>query len=235
MKGYGQFCPVAKSAEVFAQRWTPLVLRELLCGARRFNDLQRGVPLMSRALLVQRLKELEFAGIVETLPRDKGGHEYRLTEAGEAFRATIEALSAWGHEWGQGRVGPDDLNATQLVWAMRHHADPAQRPAGRIVARIEFRGFRRRDASRKTWWLVVSPGDIDVCIKYPGFTEDIVIRAELGAFTRVWLGYAGLRAARAAGAVAIEGERAVVAAFERAVGLHAEPTTKSFRFSPIPV
>jgi DNA-binding HxlR family transcriptional regulator len=234
MKGYGQFCPVAKTAEVFAQRWTPLILRELLCGARRFSDLQRGVPLMSRALLAQRLKELEFAGIIVTLQVGKGGHEYRLTEAGEAFRPAIEALSAWGQAWGQGRIGPEDLNATQLVWAMRHHADPALHPDRRIVVRFEFRGIPRRDAHRRIWWLVLAPDEIDVCVKFPGFAEDVVVRADLGAFTRAWLGYLGLRDAVGAGLVSIEGKRDAVAAFERCVGLEAAPSTKKLRYSPIP-
>jgi len=234
MKGYGQFCPVAKTAEVFAQRWTRLVVRELLCGASRFSDLQRGLPLMSRAMLAQRLKELAFAGIVDVVATEKGGREYRLTPAGVAFRPVIETLSLWGQIWGQGRVGPGDLNATQLVWAMRHHADPATRPGRRVVVRLEFRGIRRHDTSRRIWWLVLSPdNDIDVCVKYPGFPEDVVIRADLGAFTRVWLGYVGVQDALAAGSVAIEGDREAVAAFERSVGLSAQAAMKKLRYMPL--
>lgn len=234
MKGYGEFCPVAKTSEVFAQRWTPLIVRELLCGASRFSDLQRGLPLMSRAILAQRLKELAFAGIVDVVASEKGGREYRLTPAGVAFRPVIEALSLWGQVWGQGRVGPEDLNATQLVWAMRHHADPEMRPDRRIVVRIEFRGIRRHDTSRRVWWLVLSPNEeIDVCVKYPGFAEDVVLRADLGAFTRLWLGYVGLRDALAAGSVAIEGKREAVAAFERSVGLSPQAATRKLRYMPL--
>ncbi len=230
----GDFCPVAKAAEVFAQRWTPLVLRQLLIGGRRFNDIHSGVPLMSRALLSQRLKELEHAGIVAVVERPgHAGHEYALTEAGEAFRPVIEAMSHWGQTWGQGRVGPDDLNASQLVWSIRHHADRAALPAQRLVARLEFRGVRRGEGSRRVWWLVIARDGIEVCLKYPGFAEDVVVRADLGAFTRVWLGYRGLREAVDAGSVAIEGERPAVASFQRSIGLFAEPTLKTFRFSPL--
>ncbi|MBL8837575.1 MAG: helix-turn-helix transcriptional regulator [Alphaproteobacteria bacterium] len=232
----GDFCPVAKASEVFAQRWTPLVMRELLTGARRFNDLRNGVPLMSRALLAQRLKELEHAGIIETVPcAGRAGHEYRLTVAGLGFRPVIEALSLWGQVWGQGRVGPDDLNTTQLVWGMRHHAHRTDFPDRRLVVRFEFRGVRRTEMSRRVWWLVITRADMEVCVKYPGFAEDVLVRADLGAFTRVWLGYRGLRDALAEGSIEIEGKRSDVVAFERCVGLFAEPTVKKLRFEPVAV
>lgn len=233
--GHADFCPVAKTAEVFAQRWTPVLLRELLCGVSRFNDLCRSVPLMSRALLAQRLKELEHAGIVVMRPREDGpGHDYHLTPAGLAFRPVLEAMSHWGQTWGQGRVGRNDVNATQLLWAIRHHADYAALPERPMAVRFEFRGVRRGETHRRIWWLVLRPGAIDVCVKYPGFAEDVVVRADLEAFTRVWLGYRGCQDAVAAGAVAFAGSGEEIAAFRRCIGVFDEPTEKEFRFAPIP-
>src|SRR5262245_63232451 len=112
MKGYGQFCPVAMAAEVVAERWTPLVLRELLAGSSRFNDLHRGVPLMSRTLLAERLEQLEDAGIVRSVARPHGrGREYHVTAAGEELRPLIDRLGAWGQRWARSRVGRDGLDA----------------------------------------------------------------------------------------------------------------------------
>src|SRR4026208_1297645 len=107
MKGYGQFCPAAKGAEIVAERWTPLVLRELLCGSRRFSDLHRGVPLMSPTLLAQRLRQLQDAGSVRSAPRPHGrGREYQLTAAGEELRSLIDRFGEWGQRGGRGPGGP---------------------------------------------------------------------------------------------------------------------------------
>src|SRR5581483_12457086 len=120
MRGYGQFCPVARACEVFAARWTPLILRELLAGSRRFAELHRGIPLMSRALLVRRLAELEAAGVVRSVPRRGGrGREYHLTAAGEEFRQVIEQLGAWGQRWARAALGPGNLDAGLLMWSLR--------------------------------------------------------------------------------------------------------------------
>ena len=230
MKGYGKLCPVAKASEVFVQRWTPLILRELLCGARRFGDLLQGLPLMSRALLAARLKELEAYGLIAATPDPKGGSDYRLTPAGAALKAVIEELSAWGQTWGQGSIGPADLNVVQLAWAMRQHSDPVDRPERRLVARLEFSGVPRRDIRNRIVWLVIEPRGFDVCLRYPGYEEQLVVRADLGAFTRTWLGYMGLAEARQAGKIAFEGKARDMAALRRAVGLADRPQKKSFRF-----
>jgi DNA-binding HxlR family transcriptional regulator len=116
-KGYGQFCPVAKASEIFGERWTPLIMRELLCGSYRFNDLRRGVPLMSPSLLSQRLKTLERAGIVERRPDPENkSYEYHLTQAGQELRPVIELLGVWGQRWARKRVEPGDLDPSLLMW-----------------------------------------------------------------------------------------------------------------------
>jgi DNA-binding HxlR family transcriptional regulator len=192
MKNYGQFCPVAKAAEIVAERWTPLILREMMMGARRFSEIQSGVPLMSRTMLVQRLNELVESGTIEARRGVGRGHDYVLTEAGEAFRPVIEAMSSWGQSWGQGRLGPKDVDAEALMWNMRRHIDPAFIRRQRLTVRFEFSGMPAARVSRRTWWLVIGPGDVEVCFKNPGYDVNVVVIADLYAFTRTWLGYSGL-------------------------------------------
>jgi DNA-binding HxlR family transcriptional regulator len=207
-RSYGQFCPVAKASEVFAERWTPLVLRELLAGYHRFNDLRRGVPLMSRTLLAQRLKELEAAGIVRSVPKPAGmGNEYYLTEAGEAFRPVLELLSGWGVKWARGRFDPESLDASLLMWSIKRRIALKALPPHQVVARFEFSGIPRSGQSRKTWWLVLNRADVDVCIKNPGFEVDVVVRADLAAITQAYVDPAGFRSALRSGTIAIEGPR----------------------------
>jgi DNA-binding HxlR family transcriptional regulator len=208
MRGYGQFCPVAKAAEIFAERWTPLILRELLGGSRRFSELQRGVPLISRALLAQRLKELERAGVISVTRKAHGqGHEYVPTEAGLAFRPIIESLNLWGQTYVRSRLRPEDLDGDLLMFSIRRHARLAAAPPGRTVVRFEFRGIPKGGRSHSLYWLIVENGEIDICYRRPGFAEDLVIRADLGAFIRAWLGYADHRKEIEAGRIAIEGPK----------------------------
>ena len=137
MRGYGQFCPVAKGAEVFAERWTPLVLRELLCGSTHFNDLRRGVPLMSRTLLSLRLKQLEEIGVVKRMSGPKGP-EYHLTQAGKDFAPIVERLGEWGQRWFRSKFGHDELDVRTLVWDMRRTVKPDAFPSGRISVQFDF-------------------------------------------------------------------------------------------------
>src|SRR5712675_429277 len=145
---YAQFCPVAKAAEVFGDRWTPIILRELCFGTRAFGELLGAAPLISRTVLAQRLKQLAQAGVVHIEAKLKGkGHLYRLTPAGESFRPVIELMSLWGQRWGQGLIGPDDLDPKMLVWGMRRQIDPAQIPPRGFVIRFDFRGILKSNRS----------------------------------------------------------------------------------------
>src|SRR5215813_10129274 len=120
MAGYGQFCPIAMACETFAERWTPLILRELMGGARRFSEIRRYIPLISRTLLAQRLRELEDAGIVESRPLPRGrGREYRPTRAAEEFREILERLGEWGQRWATTQFDPDNLDLMLLMWNVR--------------------------------------------------------------------------------------------------------------------
>lgn len=205
-KGYGDFCPVAKTSELFAQRWTPLIVRELLLGPKGFGDLKSALALMSRSMLAARLKELEASGIIATveLPPD-GRKAYRLTEAGEAFRGVIEHLSIWGQTYAQDRVGPSDLNPTGLLWAMKIHAGAIDLPARPFVVEFELRGIPRGQTQRRRWWMLLRQPEIEVCLKWPGYETDVLVRADLGALTRCWLGYLGCSEAEARDLIGFEG------------------------------
>jgi len=175
MPGYGQFCPVAVACEVFAERWTPLILRELLAGSRRFSELRRGMPLISRALLAQRLRHLEDVGVIESRPLARG-REYRLSQAGEEFHGVIEGLGAWGQRWIHGRATVQNLDAMLLMWNVRRRLDVDRLPDRRVVVRFNFRGVPK-GRGPATCWLVVSRSEVDVCLTDPGFGVDLVVAA----------------------------------------------------------
>lgn len=208
MKGYGQFCPVAVACEVFAERWTPLILREMFCGSRRFNDLRRGMPLISRTLLAQRLQTLEESGVIQSVPLPRGrGREYRLTKAGEEFRAVIDRLGEWGQRWIHGKVSKDNLDAQLLMWDIHRRIDLDRLPTERVVARFDFRGIPVSYRGPRTTWLVLQRPEVDVCLKDPGFGTDIVVSADLKAITKVWLGDLRFDEALRSRAIVIEGPR----------------------------
>lgn len=221
MRGYGQFCPVAKAAEAMMGRWTPLILRELLLGARRFSEIQRGVPLMPRSMLAQRLDEMAAAGLIRAAPRPDGrGREYELTEAGRALRRVIDAMGDWGAAYTRHLLGPDDLDPMALVGGMARTADRAALPPGRTTLRFQFRNLPQRHAARRLWWLVLErEGEADICLKDPGFPVTLAVSADLAAMTRVWLGYEPLDGALRSGAITLEGPCAAVRAFPRWLAL----------------
>lgn len=231
MKGYGQFCPVAKTAEIFAQRWTPLIVRELCFGAKRFNEVQAGVPLMSRALLVQRLTELEAFGVVATRPLAQG-KLYSLTAAGHQMGELISLMSDWGQRNGQGRIAHEDLDPELLMWGMKRQVDPRELPARDVVLRLEFRRMPKAHAARRYWWMILRRDDVEVCFKDPGAEVDVVIAADLEAFTRVWMGHRGLGEAVDSGDISLIGEKAHIADLKRALRIADDPRLKTFNFAP---
>src|SRR5215831_13084556 len=165
MKGYGQFCPVAVACEIFAERWTPLILRELFAGAHRFTDIRRGLPLISRSLLAQRLREMESFGVVSSQPLARGrGKEYRLTSAGEEFRDVVERLGEWGQRWSTSQFDLDNLDTSLLMWNVRRRIDVERLPEGRVVLRFDFTGMPARCRSQRTFWLVLERPEVDLCV-----------------------------------------------------------------------
>ena len=183
MDQYGQFCPLAKAAEVLCQRWTMLVVRELVAGSQRFNDLQRGLPHMSPTLLSRRLRSLEEMGVIER--RTEGSHAlYCLTEAGRELQEVVEVMGAWGHRWVRSQLEKDDLDAGLLMWDMRRSVDPEQFPPRRVVVQFHFPDA---DDGSRYWWLVSCDGETDLCLQDPGHEVDILLQAPLAVMTAVWI------------------------------------------------
>ncbi|MBC9226012.1 transcriptional regulator [Aeromicrobium sp. 636] len=195
---YGQFCPLAKAMEILDERWTILIVRELLLGSTRFNELRRGVPRMSPALLSKRLQALERHGLV-----DHEDGAYRLTECGRDLHAAVMSLGVWGLRWIED-FGDEDLDPHLLMWDVRRTIGAAW-PAGRTCVAVEFTDLRR--AGR--WWLVVTDGTVDVCDYDPGFDVTATVRTTLRTLTRVWRGDVSWEQAIRAERVAIDAPRDV--------------------------
>lgn len=204
--GYGQFCPIAKASEVLATRWTPLILRELMAGSCSFNDIHRGVPLISRAVLVARLRELENHGIIERRQRENGsGYDYLLTPAGDAFRSVVGELGQWGLVHARD-VKSADLDPTYLLWGFRKRAILDALPDRRVVVRFEFSGVPTSRMKFRILWLILERSGADVCAKDPGFPVDLVFRGKIIDFVQVYLGHAHWRDMRRK-ALIVEGDR----------------------------
>jgi DNA-binding HxlR family transcriptional regulator len=215
--GYGQFCPVAMAAEVICSRWTLLILRELGAGASRFNELRRGMPRMSPALLSQRLKELEAAGVVQRLAGPAGAAEYRLTDAGRDAVPIVEAVGAWGHRWMDPELSMQQLDATLLMWDMRRNLDPRPMPERRCVIHFQFPDA---PAGQRAYWLVVCPRDgVDLCSVDPGHDVDLYATSDLRTMTGIWMGYDTVRVAVAAGRLKLIGDRQLASSMQTWLGL----------------
>lgn len=187
-KGYGQFCPVSVAAEVLAERWSLLVLRELLAGSTRFNDLHRGVPLMSASLLSQRLRDLELAGIVDREPLPTGkGYSYHLTESGEALGPIVNGIGLWGVKYMRTQYSPENLDPSLLMWDMRRWVRADLMPTGRVVIRFDIPDAPAR---KQHYWLMKDENDtsVDLCLFDPGFPVGLVVTGRLEMITRVWMG-----------------------------------------------
>jgi DNA-binding HxlR family transcriptional regulator len=217
MKGYGQFCPIAQAAEVLTERWTPLVIRELaLTGSRRFNDIQRGVPLMSSSLLSKRLRELERAGIVERRARlDGKGNEYHLTPAGQELGPLFAQIGIWSERWLRRPIFEETPDTGLLMWWVRGTVRTDALPAGRTVVHFHFRGAPEK---LRNFWLVLP--EADLCLTDPGFGVDVTVSTDPKSLTAVWVGDLGLGTALRSQAVELEGRRDLVRSFTKWFGLH---------------
>lgn len=184
MRGYGQFCPIAKAAEVLGERWTHLIIRELGVGSETFSDLRKGLPLMSPSLLSRRLRSLEDGGIIVR----RAGHgrvRYRLTTAGRELMPIILQLGAWGHRWVRSDLSEADLDPGLLIWDIHRNMNAGFFTAPRTVIRVEFTDIL---SSERFWWLLIRDGEVDVCLKDPGFDVDLTIACNLQTLTAVWMG-----------------------------------------------
>ena len=184
MYKYGQYCPVARATEILGDRWTLLIVRDLLLGKRHFNDLERGLPGISRALLAERLRRLQKMGVIEKRPLGWGRKtEYSLTQAGEELQPVVDVLTVWGARWAFGEPEEEELDPVLLMWWMRDRVCIDQLPQERVVVQFDFRG-----AKKETYWLVIAVEDVSICLTHPGFEIDVLVTADLSTFYQVWLG-----------------------------------------------
>jgi DNA-binding HxlR family transcriptional regulator len=204
MSTYGQFCPVAKAMEVLDERWTLLVVRELLYGSTHFNELRRGVPKMSPALLSKRLRSLERAGVIER--REDGGRtSYHLTPSGKELSGIVTALGEWGVRW-IGQLGEQDLDPHLLMWDMRRKVPVDAWPRQRTVLAFRFADVEPKVAR---WWLVVHGGEVDVCDYDPGFEATATVQTDLSSLVAVWRGDRSWEQLLQSGGVDVDGPTAV--------------------------
>jgi len=211
MQKYKQYCPVARAAEIVADRWTPLIVRELMLGSHRFNTIERGLPGISRSLLASRLRELEDFGVLEKLPGVHAkGPEYHLTAAGRELRTVIETLGSWGVKWAFTDPRLEELDAGLLVWHIHQRINRELLPERRTVVEFDFTG----PCGRRVW-LLLEPREVSVCVTPPGFDIDLIVRAELLVFHRVWFGQIQWDAAIQSGAVVVEGIPSLAKQFPR--------------------
>jgi DNA-binding HxlR family transcriptional regulator len=209
MHRYGQYCPVARAAEILADRWTVLIIRELLADVNHFNELERGLPHMSRTLLAERLRRLQQAGVLERRGASRGKPtEYRLAPAGRELQPIIDRLGEWGARWAFGDPRPNELDPIVLLWWMRRRVCIEAIGKRRVVIQFDFSG-----GPRQSYWLLIRRTDVSVCLKNPGFDIDVIVSAGIMEFYRVWLGRVSLPESLRKQQVRLDGTPADVRAF----------------------
>jgi DNA-binding HxlR family transcriptional regulator len=212
---YNQFCPVAMAAEILCTRWTMVLVRELVAGSTRFNELQRGVPRMSRTLLAQRLRELETAGVVDRKATDSQGVSYTLTPAGLDLFPVVEAFGRWGQKWVRSEPSLEKLDVSLLMWDMRRNLDPSPLPPERVVIQFVYHDL---PPNKRNWWLIVeNSGDVDLCLTDPGFEVDLFVTTDLRTMTAIWMGLTTVRASK--DKVELDGRRDVADSIQHWLGL----------------
>jgi DNA-binding HxlR family transcriptional regulator len=216
---YRQFCPVAMAAEILCTRWTVVLLRELIAGSTRFNELRRGLQRMSPALLSQRLKELEAAGIIARISSasDRGVSEYQLTPAGRELGPIVEAFGIWGQRCIEADLSLQHLDVQLLMWDMRRNLNTTPMPAQRSV--VQF-AYPELSAAQRLWWLIVDPKEgVDLCSIDPGFDVDLYVSVDLRTMTAIWMGLDTVRASVANQRMILTGNRQLAAAMQTWLGL----------------
>lgn len=185
MYKYGQYCPIAKAVEILGDRWTLLIVRDLLTGTCHFNELERGLPGISRALLSERLRRLQKMGLVEKvrLPDRRQNTAYYLTDAGKELDTIIDSLLTWGARWAFEDPAEEELDPVLLMWWIRGRVCTENLPDHRLVIRFDFIG-----AKYESFWLLLSKEDVSICLTNPGFDLDVLVTADLSTFFQIWLG-----------------------------------------------
>lgn len=217
MKHYGQFCPIAKAAEVFCERWTPLILRDLALGAARFSELQRGVPLASPTLLSNRLKRLEQEGIVQRGKSASGrSWTYHLTPAGEDLAPIVFALGTWGQKWSRRSLAKHEIDLGLLLWAMERGARPEAFGDHRTVVQLTVSDQIEK---KRHWWFLNEGGRCELCLKAPDPDVDLFLETQLRDLIYVWRGDLSLTRAIDTGRLRVHGKASVRRALPRWLGI----------------
>jgi DNA-binding HxlR family transcriptional regulator len=210
MRSYGQYCPIARAAEVLGDRWTLLIVREMNFGVRHFNELERCLPGISRSVLAQRLRQLVAAGLIaRKTTASSRATEYELTAAGRDLKPALQALGNWAATWAFADPDPGDLNPDLVMrWISRHVATD-QLPSRRVVIQFDVSSPRRR------YWLVLHPAEVSVCLHPPGFETDIFLTASAATLYDLYLGRVSLRTLTREALICIDGPRPLVRTFQR--------------------
>lgn len=212
-RGYGQFCPVAMTSQILTARWTPLILRELLCGSTRFGDLRKGLPRLSQSLLTRRLDELKDSNIIVKKPIASGGFEYHLTKSGKKLRPIIEMMGLWGAENLMHNLTQDERDPDLLFWDIRRTVDSsAIETKKRFVAQFDVSGLSRTKRFR---WLVSNNGETDLCYRDPGYEVNLMVYASLKTLVDVWVGEQSLPAALSKDDIHLDGSKEDRALFKK--------------------
>jgi DNA-binding HxlR family transcriptional regulator len=209
MRSYGQYCPIARAAEVFAERWTPLIVRNIFLGCETFSAIEAGAPGIPRSLLRQRLHLLEQIGVVARVAKAHGrGSRYLLTEAGRELWEVCDALGRWGTRWLE--ASPWHLDPYVVLWSFAQGALRDRLPTEHVTVRLDFLD---QPVKNRHFWLVIDRSDVELCVSDPGFVPDLIVSAETGAFARWFMGQLSWTAILRAGRVSLEGPRALARAF----------------------
>jgi DNA-binding HxlR family transcriptional regulator len=197
------------ATEILGDRWTLLIVRDLLTGVRHFNDLERGLPGISRGLLSDRLRRLQEVGVLEKTSLGRGRKtEYALTPAGEELRDVVHALTVWGARWAFGEPTPEQLDPILLLWWMKGRVCREKLPEQRVVVQFDF-----MHGKKETYWLILTQEDVSVCLTYPGFEPDVLVTAQLHQFFQVWLGHMSYGEALRRDSVRVDAVPALARAF----------------------
>jgi DNA-binding HxlR family transcriptional regulator len=219
MESYGQYCPVARAADILGERWTLLILRDILGGARRFNQIRKGVPRMSPTLLSRRLKRLEASGLIrrQQVP-DSGFVEYWPTQAGLEVEPIIELFGVWGQRWVRSSLADNELDVSLLMWFLRCGIDRKHFEPERSVVCFVFKDRPRLSKGNwwvDKWWLIVSQDEVDLCSQDPGYEVDLFVTSDLRTMTMVSLGHIAVHDAIGDSSIELHGSKSLARAFER--------------------
>lgn len=224
MSKYGQYCPVAKALEILGDRWTLLIVRDMLSGTRHFNDLERGLPRISRALLASRLRQLQQAGIIEKRLNGSGRQttEYLLTQAGQELINVVGSLRVWGETWAFGDPAPEELDPILLMWQMRQRVNRDQLSNDRVVVQFDFHG-----AETGSLWLILTTEDVTICLTDPGYEINVLVTADLAAFFKLCMERISYQDALNNYDISVEAVPALLHAFPNWFGWRVAPFVES--------